>query len=424
MAPHRLLEPFLLRDLELRNRVVMAPLTRSRANSDGTANELMEVYYSQRASAGLIVSEGIVVSAQGVAYPDVPGLYTEDQAHSWRPAIRGVHARGGRIFAQLWHVGRQSHSSVQPDGGLPLAPSAIPIRGFEYYRKPDRIPFEIPQALTREQIREIIDQYVSAARRALDVGFDGVEIHAANGYLIDQFLNSGSNERADEFGGSVENRTRFLRQIVVAMSREIPAERIGVRLSPSSRWMDALDRDKIALHRYVINDLSGLNLAYLHLVEPNIAGSTTAEIAEDAVPTAELAELFDGPVIVTGGHDAASAERMLSAGIADLVGFGRLFIANPDLPERLATGAPLNHHDRRTFYSGGPEGYITYPSLGEEDRWAVLQKRFRAGEISPASLASQLSQRGPVQLARDSLLHVSRELSRIHAASPERETLP
>lgn len=419
MTPHRLLQSYSLHGLDLRNRVVMAPLTRSRANSDGTANDLMEVYYSQRATAGLIISEGIVVSPQGVAYPDVPGLYTDAQARSWRPVTREVHARGGHIFAQLWHVGRQSHTSVQPDGDLPLAPSAIPITGFEYYRKPDRIPFETPRAMSPEQIAEVIGQYAAAARRACDAGFDGVELHAANGYLIDQFLNSGSNQRADDYGGSLENRSRFLLEIIEAVAEEIPRQRIGVRLSPSSQWMDALDEDKTALHRHVVATLAECGLAYLHLVQPAIAGSTTATVAEDAVPTAELSALFDGPVIVTGGHSPDSAEKLLAAGTADLVGFGRTYIANPDLPERLAAGAELHRHDRRTFYSGGPEGYITYPSLEDEKRWTVLRERFRSGELCPSTLAQHLSQRGPVQLARDGLLHVSRELPHIIPSESE-----
>ncbi|GAB3691165.1 alkene reductase [Corynebacterium nasicanis] len=402
----------------------MAPLTRSRAHPDGSANELMEVYYAQRASAGLIVSEGIVVSAQGVAYPDVPGLYTDEQARSWRPVTRAVHARGGHIFAQLWHVGRQSHSSVQPGGALPVAPSAIPIRGFSYYRSSGNIPFETPHPLSREQIRVVIRQYAAAARRAVAAGFDGVELHAANGYLIDQFLNSASNERSDEYGGSVANRARFLLEIIEEVAREIPRGRIGVRLSPSSRWMDALDEDKSALHHHVVSALAGRGLAYLHLVEPTIAGSTTAEIASDAVPTAALSERADTPVIVTGGHTAASAERLLAEGTADLVGFGRAFIANPDLPERFATGAPLHAHDRRTFYRGGAEGYVTYPSLAEEERWAVLQDRFRSGEISPRTLDEHLSRRAPVELARDGLLHASRELRSSLFTNPERETLP
>ncbi|MDO5511744.1 alkene reductase [Corynebacterium sp.] len=422
MTTCRLLRPCTLSGLRLRNRVVMAPLTRSRAQPDGTATDLMEVYYTQRATAGLIVSEGIVVSPQGVAYPRVPGLYTDAQAHSWGPITRAVHERGGHIVAQLWHVGRQSHSSVQPDGGLPVAPSAIPITGFRYYRRPEQVPFETPRALSREEIRDVIGQYAAAARRAVDAGFDGVELHAANGYLIDQFLNSGSNNRSDEYGGSPANRARFLHEIITAVAQEIPVGRIGVRLSPSSRWMDALDEDKRALHRHVVSSLAGRGLAYLHLVEPEIAGSSTAEVAEDAVPTAELRPLIDAPVIITGGHTFETAERLLEFGDADFVGFGRPYIANPDLPERLAAGAPLHRHDRRTFYSGGAEGYLTYPSLEDERRWDELCEAIRAGERDPTALAAELSGRTEVELARDGLLHAHRQLLTI--LTPESESLP
>lgn len=413
MSKYRLFEPMSIGSRELRNRIVMAPLTRGRANDDGTANDLMGTYYAQRSSAGLIISEGIVVSPQGVSYPGVPGIWTDEQALSWRPIVNEVHRRGGVMFAQLWHVGRQSHSSVQPDGGLPIAPSAVPITGDTYYRKPERIPFETPRALSVPGIRDVIAQFVDSARRARAVGFDGVELHAANGYLIDQFLNSGSNRRTDEYGGSIENRSRFLLELIDAVSAVVPASTIGVRLSPSSTWMDAVDEDKSALHRYALSALSGRGLAYVHLVEPEIAGSTTADITEDAVPTAELAQLVDAPVIATGGHDAASAERLLAEGIADLVGFGRLFIANPDLPERIAAGAPLNSHDRRTFYAGGVEGYLTYPSLVEERRWEVMMDRISEGDIDPEVLAHSLAARDPVRLAQEGFLHASRQFQTV-----------
>ncbi|RSZ63843.1 alkene reductase [Corynebacterium hylobatis] len=415
MSDFSLFSTFHLGPLELRNRTVMAPLTRSRATPEGIPTALMEAYYAQRAGAGLIVSEGVVVSPQGVAYPRVPGLYNDEQVEAWRRVTRAVHEQGGVIFAQLWHVGRQSHSSVQPDGLPPFAPSPVRIENYRYYRKPDRLPYETPRQLSREGIRKVIDQYAQAAARAMAAGFDGVEIHAANGYLIDQFLNSGSNQRTDEYGGSPANRARFLHQLLDAVATHVPPSRVGVRLSPSSTWMDALDEDKTALHSHVVAALNRHGLAYLHLVEPEIAGSTTAEIAEDAVPTEKLAALFRGPVIVTGEHDLASAEQRLADGVADLVGFGRTFIANPDLPERLRTGSPLNPPEKRTFYAGGAEGYITYPSLAEEDRWAQLRAAIEEGTISAAAHLEQLSSRTPLDLVRSGELHSLHQLRELVA---------
>jgi N-ethylmaleimide reductase len=410
MSDSSLFSTFNLGPLELRNRTVMAPLTRSRATPDGVPTELMEAYYAQRAGAGLIVSEGVVVSPQGVAYPRVPGLYNDGQVEAWRRVTRAVHEQGGFIFAQLWHVGRQSHSSVQPDGLPPFAPSPIPIENYQYYRKPDRLPYETPRKLSREGIRKVIEQYTEAAARAVDAGFDGVEIHAANGYLIDQFLNSGSNQREDEYGGSAANRARFLHELLDAVGKRVPLSRVGVRLSPSSTWMDALDEDKSALHSHVVASLNRHGLAYLHLVEPEIAGSVTAEVADDAVPTAELAALFRGPVIVTGEHNLASAQQRIADGVADLVGFGRTFIANPDLPERLRTGSALNPPEKRTFYAGGPEGYITYPSLAEEARWAELRTAIEAGTTSAEACLEELSARTPVELVRSGDLYSLHQL--------------
>lgn len=361
-----LLEPFHLGPTRLRNRLVLAPLTRSRALPGGFPSELMREYYVQRSGAGLMVSEGIVVSEQGASYPDVPGLFDDAHATAWRDITEAVHAEGGMLFAQLWHVGRQSHSSVQPDGETPLAPSAVPITGYSYYAKPDKLPYETPRAMTQELIDQVVGEYARAARRAMAAGFDGVEIHAANGYLIDQFLNSSSNRRDDAYGGSPAARARFLHEVIAAVTTAVPADRVGVRLSPSSTWMDVTDPDKAGLFEDTVASLAGHGLAYLHLVEPDIAGAVTVEHDDAAttVPTARLRELFGGVVISTGGHDVASAEAALSTGGADLVGFGRPFIANPDLPRRIAVGAEWNEPDRRTFYTGGARGYTDYPSLG------------------------------------------------------------
>lgn len=413
MVKVSLFDPFQLGPLRLRNRTIMAPLTRSRATPEGVPTEIMEIYYAQRASAGLIISEGVVVSPQGVAYPRVPGLYSEEQAQSWRRITGAVHERGGLIFAQLWHVGRQSHSSVQPDGLPPFAPSAKPILNHQYYRKPDRLPYETPRELSRAGIRAIITDFAAAAERAVSAGFDGIEIHGANGYLIDQFLNSGSNLREDEYGGSIANRVRFLHELLESVGGRISLSRVGVRLSPSSNWMDAIDKDKTALHSHVVDSLNSYGLAYLHLVEPSIAGAVTSKVAADAVPTELLSARFNGPVIVTGEHDRHSAEVALNQRDADLIGFGRKFIANPDLPERLHCAAPLNSPDKKSFYSGGAEGYITYPSLKEEARWAELRDSLDSGQTDLGAITAELAERSPVRLARDGDLYPFSQLQHL-----------
>ena len=347
----------------LRNRIVLPPLTRSRADDDGVPTPLMEEYYGQRAGAGLVISEGAVITPQASAYARVPGLYSQDQMTAWGPVVEAAKREGAVVYAQLWHVGRQSHSSVQPDGLPPKAPSSVAITGYQYRSAAGRIPYETPRELSAAEIAGIIEAYGAAARNAVRAGFDGVELHAANGYLIDQFLNDGSNRRTDHFGGSLENRTRFLREVITEVARHLPLKRIGVRLSPSSVWMDANDSDKRSLYSAVVRLLSEAGIAYLHLVEPEIAGSTTVDRPAASIPTAELAALFDGVVIVTGGHDQASAEQLLADGTADLVGFGRLFISNPDLPHRFRTQALLEPLRPAGIYGGGPEGYTDYPTL-------------------------------------------------------------
>jgi N-ethylmaleimide reductase len=341
----------------------MAPLTRSRAEADASANELMLRYYEQRASAGLIVSEGIVVSPQGASYRNVPGLFSDAHIAPWSAITEAVHRRGGLIVAQLWHVGRQSHSSVQPDGAPPGGPSAVPITGYSYYARPDKLRFETPRALSTQEIRAIVGDFAAAARRAIMAGFDGVEIHGANGYLIDQFLHRSANRRTDAYGGGPAGRSRFLHEVLEAVSVEVPTARIGVRLSPSSTWMDVDDADKPGLFSHVVSSLSGKGLGYLHLVEPNIAGATDAsDAAPVRVDTSTLRPLFDGALISTGGHGTPSAETLLAAGTADLIGFGRPFIANPDLVERISGALPWATPQPRTFYSGGAEGYTSYPA--------------------------------------------------------------
>lgn len=359
----QLFQPMVLGGQTLPNRLVLPPLTRSRAQEDGVPTPLMVEYYRQRAGAGLVISEGTVVSPQGASYARVPGLYSDEQVEAWRPVVAAAGSQGAGVYAQLWHVGRQAHSSVQPDGCPPWAPSPVPITGWQYRSPQGRIPFEVPRELSEEGIAEIVAEFAAAARNAVAAGFDGVELHAANGYLFDQFLNSSSNQRTDRYGGSMENRLRFLYEVIEAVSTAIPSNRIGVRISPSSTWMDVFDPDKRSLYAALVRGVSERGLAYLHLVEPGIAGSLDARPDDDTIESAELGSLFDGPVIVTGGHTPRTAAATIGAGNADLVGFGRLFIANPDLPRRIRIGAELAGLRHEGLYSGGPAGYTDYPEL-------------------------------------------------------------
>ncbi|WP_062239147.1 alkene reductase [Brevibacterium epidermidis] len=360
---NRLFEPFTLGGQKLANRMVLPPLTRSRATDEGLATDLMADYYRQRSGAGLIIAEGTVVLPQATAYPRVPGLYNAAQVEAWKPVVAAAKHDGNAMYCQLWHVGRQSHSTVQPDGLPPKAPSPVPITGFKY-RSPDGpVAYETPREMSEADIQEAATAFGAAARNAMIAGFDGVELHGANGYLIEQFLDDGINRRTDSYGGSIENRMRFLREVLSAVFDHVPPHRVGVRLSPSSTWMDAIDSDKRRLFGTVINRLNEFGLAYLHLVEPGIAGSSSAEVSAEAIPTADLAALFDGPVIVTGGHTPETADAVIENGTADLVGFGRLFIANPDLPRRFALGAPFGDVRKRGLYGGTAEGYTDYPEL-------------------------------------------------------------
>ena len=346
-----LFSPFRLGDLSLRNRVVMGPMTRSRAGAGEAPTELAAAYYAQRAGAGLIVSEGAQVSAQGRGYPGTPGLHTPEQRLGWRLVTDAVHAAGGRIFAQLWHVGRVSHSSLQPAGGLPVAPSALAAAG-KLYTASGMVEYETPRALETEEISAVVDQFRLAAAVARDAGFDGVEIQAANGYLIDQFLRDGSNRRVDGYGGPPINRARLLTEVIDAVLGELPANRVGVRLSPTHPLSGMADSDPQATFGVVTKRLAIYGLGYLHLVQ------TDGDFDWRALRNA-----FAGPVILAGGYDKAKAQAALAAGDADLVAFGEPFIANPDLVERLRLDAPLAQADRATYYAGGVRGYTDYPAL-------------------------------------------------------------
>lgn len=368
-----LFETYTLGPYALKNRMVMAPLTRSRSAQPGNIpTRLNAYYYAQRASAGLIVSEATQVSQQGQGYAWTPGIYTPEQVAGWKLVTDAVHAAGGRIFMQLWHVGRVSHPALQPDGGLPVAPSAIGLQGMAFIADelgvPQFVPFVTPRALDSEEIPGIVRQYELGAHNALAAGFDGVEVHAANGYLIDQFLNSSTNRRTDEYGGSIANRSRLLMEIVEAVRGVWGSDRVGVRISPEGTFNEMGDEDPEALFRHVAVRLNDFELAYLHVVQPEIAGNATIAQPDPARPSivTMIRGVYRGTLIACGGYDYRRATRALEIEGIDLIAFGRLFLANPDLPGRLRQGAPLNKPDEATFYGGGGKGYIDYPTLRQQ----------------------------------------------------------
>ena len=343
-----LFDSMLLRNLRLPNRIIMAPMTRGRAGVQRTANPLMAEYYSQRAAAGLIVTEATAISPQGYGWVGSPAIYTDAHVAGWKGVTDAVHRQGGRIFLQLWHTGRVSHPDFQ-DGETPIAPSAIAAAGKTH--TPSGVkPYVMPRAMTRRDISNAVREHAQAAERAWKAGFDGVEIHAANGYLIDQFIRDGSNHRTDEYGGSVQNRLRFLLEVTEAVARVVPVDRIGVRLSPTNPYNDMLDGNPAATFTQASKALSRFGLAYLHVVE-------SVQVASD------MRLHFDGPCILNGGYDAATGAAALGAGEADMIAYGRHFLANPDLVERFRSGAALNQPDTSTFYTDGPKGYTDYMRL-------------------------------------------------------------
>ncbi|SEP67356.1 N-ethylmaleimide reductase [Devosia sp. YR412] len=352
-----LFDPFTLGPLDLPNRLVMAPMTRRRAADGKLPTALMAQYYAQRASAGLIVSESIEVDPlSGLTAPTRPGLFNGKQQSAWRQVTDAVHAAGGRIFAQLSHMGRGAHSSQLESGGRVVGPSAIAATG-SIYTATVPLPYEVPHALSEDEIAAIVAQYGEAARLAKDAGFDGVELHGANGYLIDQFLRDASNQRDDRYGGSAERRARFLLDIIAAAKAHWPGQKIGVRVSPTNNFQGMSDSDPVAHYGVIATLLDREGLAYLHLVEP----ATQPEGLPQVAPT--IRQAFTGPLILAAKYDLVSAQAVLAEGRADLVAFGELFLANPDLPERLKRGAPLNPADKATFYTEGERGYTDYPFL-------------------------------------------------------------
>ncbi|AMB43374.1 alkene reductase [Methylobacterium sp. AMS5] len=371
--PAVLFQPYRLGPLELPHRIIMAPLTRSRARSPGNVpSPLAACYYAQRASAALIVSEAAQVSIQGQGYAWTPGIHSSAQVEGWRHVTKAVHESGGRIFCQLWHVGRISHPALQPDNMLPVAPSAITPQGKAFIENERGegalVPFVRPRALALEEMPYIVGQYERAARNAQSADFDGVEIHAANGYLLDQFIESSTNRRSDTYGGSVENRTRLLLEVAEALSRIWGPDRIGVRISPLGRMNEIRDDDPEATFGYISERLAEFDFAYLHVVNPALEQMQKGEPPDQrSLALVQLIrERFKGTLIAAGGFDAGTAARWIHEGRADLVAFGRKFIANPDLPERLRADAPLNADDPTTYYGGGENGYTDYPDLAQE----------------------------------------------------------
>lgn len=366
-----LFEPAQAGDIALANRIVMAPLTRNRSPG-AIPNNLNATYYEQRASAGLIVTEGTPISQQGQGYADVPGLYKREAIEGWKQVTQGVHSAGGKIVAQIWHVGRISHTSLQPHGGQPVAPSAITAKSKTYIINDDGTggfaETSEPLALTIDDIGLILEDYRSGARAALEAGFDGVEIHAANGYLIEQFLKSSTNERTDEYGGSIENRARFLLEVVDAVAGEIGAGRTGIRLSPVTPANDIFEADPQPLYNYVVEQLGKRNLAFIHVVEGATGGPRDFKQGDKPFDYAAFKAAYrnaggKGLWIANNGYDRESAIEAVESGKVDAVAFGKAFIANPDLVRRLKDNAPLNEPNQPTFYGGGAEGYTDYPAL-------------------------------------------------------------
>lgn len=355
-----LFDTFRLGDLTLPNRVVMAPLTRNRADPGNVPSALAIEYYSQRATAGLIVSEATQVVPEGQGYELTPGIHSREQIAGWNKVTDAVHARGGRIFLQLWHVGRVSHVSLQPGGKPPVAPSAIRARTKTYVGGAFADVSE-PRALERDEIPGIIAGYRQGARNAIDAGFDGVEIHAANGYLLDQFMRDGANKRTDDYGGPIENRARLLIEVTDAITSEIGARRTGIRISPVSPANDIADSDPWTLFTYAIDRINALKPVYLHVVEGATGGDRN--IAGDRFDFAAFRKRFHGAYIANNGYSQELAEQTLAEGRADLIAFGKPFIANPDLVTRLKKRAPLAVPDKATFYGGGAHGYTDYPAL-------------------------------------------------------------
>lgn len=359
----KLFETYQMGEIKLKNRIAMAPMTRSRASDRRVQTPLAATYYGQRAGAGLIVSEATNISKIGGGYALTPGIYTGEQISAWKPVTEAVHKEGGVIFCQLWHTGRVSHP-LNIGNNQPVAPSAVKPEG-EIFTLQGMKPYETPKEINIEEIKQTVKDYRQAALNAMEAGFDGVELHAANGYLPHQFLSESTNHRTDEYGGTVENRCRFVIEILHALNDTIGSHKVGIRLSPS-RIIGVPERDPKEWFAYLLEELNGLNIAYLHTTEPVklFTGSLPESYPKEVARYAR--GIYTGTLIANGGFTGESGEVLLKDNIADIIAYGSLFIANPDLPKRFKENAPMNTPDRQTFYSGGKEGYIDYPSLEEK----------------------------------------------------------
>lgn len=358
MSLNALFEPITLGRLQLPNRIVMAPLTRARADANGVPSPLAASYYSQRAGAGLVIAEATQISAEAQGYSQTPGLHEPAQIARWREVTDAVHAKGGRIFVQLWHTGRASNAAVQPEGRAPKAPSAVRAEAVTWIDGAFA-PCSEPVAMTQADINQAMEDFAKASANAIEAGFDGVEIHGANGYLIDQFLRDGANKREDRYGGSIANRMRFLHEVLAAVTARIGADRTGLRLSPNSTGNGMSDSNPGPLFAQVVSSLAPFNLAYLHLIEGITRGTRDGGMAIDWI---DLHSRFNGLTIANNGFDAATAAARIRAGQSDLVAFGRDFISNPDLVARLQRGIALSEADASSFYGGGAVGYTDYPN--------------------------------------------------------------
>jgi N-ethylmaleimide reductase len=362
--PSILLSAFNEKGLNLKNKMVMAPMTRSRADQDHIPTDIMVTYYEQRADAGLIITEGVGPSPNGVGYPRIPGIYNQDQIAAWKPVTEAVHRKGGKIFMQLMHTGRVSHPDNMPKDSTILAPSAIAPESTKMYTDQNgNQPIPTPKAMSPQEIQSTIDEYVKAAENAIEAGFDGVELHGANGYLLEQFINPGTNQRTDNYGGSVENRARIVLEVARKTAAAIGKEKVGIRLSPNGAFNDIKPFEgQEATYTFLARELNKVGILYIHLVNHGSMGAPA--LPENIRDT--IGEKFDGILILSGGYDQEQAEQDLEEELGDLIAFGRLFLANPDLPERFAQDAELNEPDLSTFYTPGEKGYTDYPVLEDQ----------------------------------------------------------
>jgi N-ethylmaleimide reductase len=373
MSESPLFTPFQVGAITVPNRLALAPMTRSRAKNPGNVpTDSMVKYYVQRASAGLLITEGSQVSKQGVGYIDTPGIYSAEQVAGWKKVTDAVHAAGGRIFIQLWHVGAISHPFFH-NGELPVAPSAVQPQEVKAFTGKGQEEIPTPRALETSEVKTVVEDFRKAAENAKAAGFDGVEIHGANGYLIDQFIQSSTNQRTDEYGGSVENRARFALEVVQAAVDVLGADRVGIRLSPTGNVGGIHDENRLATFSYVTEQLNKFGLAYLHVIEALPGHPMAAKAGQEPVGPA-LRNIFTGPFILNGGYTQETAEKALANKEADLIAFGVPYIANPDLVERFEQGAALNTPDQATFYGGDDKGYIDYPTLQEQTAEKEVQQ--------------------------------------------------